>query len=145
MKPPTVSRKFSSTTRRQIVRWLNPILESTLIAADQAALEVIDWPVSISPMTVREMREDEKVGGGHGVYLSDTRAIRLKASMPWMGLMVNLIHELWHHVDPGATEENINDTVVPLVYEIATGESLEPKDWEKWRGHNWRNVRRKRR
>lgn len=96
-------------------------------------------------MTAKEMREDAKVGGGHGVYLVDTQTIRLKASMPWMGLIVNLIHELWHHVDPGADEEYINGEIVPYVYELTTAEHLAPGDWEKWRGHNWRNVRRKRR
>lgn len=145
MKPPTVSKKFPPAKRRIIVGWLSTILQCTLEAAREAGIEVRDWPVSISPMTAKEMREDAKVGGGHGVYLSDTKAIRLKASMPWLGLMVNLIHELWHHVDPAADEEYINDKVVPYVFMLADGNELHPSEWEKFRGHNWRNKKRSRR
>lgn len=128
-----------------IVGWLDTILRCTKYAAHEAHLEVLTWPRSISPMTAKEMREDEKFGGGHGVYLTDTETIRLKSSMPWLGLMVNLIHELWHHVDPQADEEYINDKVVPYIYELVTAEHLDPEDWEKWRGHNWRNKKRRRR
>ncbi len=143
MKKPTVSRKFPPAKRRMIVGWLDTVLRATLQAADDEGLEVLSWPRSISPMTAKEIRKDKRFGGGHGVYLSETETIRLNASMPWMGLILNLFHELWHHVDHGATEEEINFKIVPYLYECATAERLDPGDWEEWRGYSWRGVKKK--
>lgn len=135
MKNPTISKRFPDVQRHNLVGALRPVLRSMLLFAYEEGYLIARWPRSISPMTEREIQDDARHGGGHGVYLPDTETIRLDPSMPWVGLVTNLIHELWHHVNPRTTEKRINDYVVPEVYGMVTGKHLHPRDWEKYRGH----------
>lgn len=143
MKPPTISKKFPLAKRNLILEWMPFILIEVEEIARGQRLKFTRWPVSVSPMTRKEIAEDKKWGGGHGAYVIDTEEIRLKSSMRPFGLVLNLIHELWHHVDPDADEEYINGVIVPWVYENLTGEKLEPIAWSNFRGHNWRGAKRK--
>jgi hypothetical protein len=135
VKKPRVSKRFDEGRYDAIRDALPSVLESIEDVADEMDILIEDWPVSISPMTTREIAQDKKVGGGHGVYLGDTQEVRLNASMPYIGLHTNLIHEIWHHVDPEATETFINSKIVPRVYEMAFGDELRESDWREFRGH----------
>ena len=135
MKKPRVSKRFDEDRFEIIKEALPSVLEAIEDVAYEMDIPIEDWPVSISPMTTREIAQDKRVGGGHGVYLGDTQEVRLNASMPTIGLHTNLIHEIWHHVDPEATEVFINSKIVPRIYEMAFGDELEESAWRMFRGH----------
>jgi hypothetical protein len=145
VKPPTVTGPFTPGQKKMLLDWLPNILREVAAIAKRQALRFTRWPVSIAPMDPKEIAQDEKNGGGHGVYLTDTEEIRLNSTMPPLGIILNLIHELWHHVDPRADEWYINSVIVPWVYDKLTGEVLEPVDWEEFRGHKfkWHNLKRR--
>jgi hypothetical protein len=128
-----------------LLDWLPNILREVATLARTQALPLTRWPVSIEPMDPKEIAQDEKNGGGHGVYLPGTEEIRLNSTMPPLGIILNLIHELWHHVDPRADEWYINSVVVPFIYDKLTGEVLDPDDWADFRGHSkkWQNWKRR--
>jgi hypothetical protein len=128
-----------------LLDWLPGILQEVARLVRTQELQFTRWPVSIAPMDRKEIAQDKKNGGGHGVYLPDTEEIRLNTTMPPLGIILNLIHELWHHVDPRADEWYINTVIVPSIYDKLTGEVLKPVEWKEFRGHQsrWRTGRKK--
>lgn len=147
MTPPSVTGKFTANQKAMLRDWLPNILREVASLAETQRIRITRWPASISTMGAAEITQDEKAGGGHGVYITDTEEIRLNASMPPLGIILNLIHELWHHVDPSADEWYINSVIVPRVYDLLTGEVLDPDDWSEFRGHKFqrRNLKRRKR
>lgn len=145
MKPPYVIGQFTPGQEKMLLEWLPNILSEVSSLAKTQALRITRWPVTIAPMDPKEIIQDEKDGGGHGVYLPDTEEIRLNSTMPPLGIILNLVHELWHHVDRNADESYINNVVVPFIYDQLTGKVLRPDDWSDFRGHakKWQNWKRR--
>lgn len=73
----------------------------------------VELPQKIDCMTMEDIQEGEKCGGGHGEYIApDT--IKINPLMDNLGILLNYIHENIHHVLPGASE-NLVDHLTDLV------------------------------
>jgi hypothetical protein len=88
------------------------------------------WPVRVRCMTNKQVVSGRRRGAGHGMtYVrgSDSKYIWMNPHMSVMGLWLVLIHENLHHAFPDATEEELNNVLVPFIYEDVTGKKLDKK------------------
>lgn len=73
----------------------------------------IDLPQRIDCMTIEDIKEGERLGGGHGEYIAPG-TIKINPFMDDTGILLNYIHENIHHVLPNASE-NLVDHLTDLV------------------------------
>lgn len=109
---------FDPNKIRRFRRWIKP----TLKAFEQRTEGKIRWPKQVRCMNDEEIEQGERRGKGHGLYSRGT--VKINPYMSWKAIYLNFIHELFHHVLPGTTDEWINEVGVPEIYRVATGRTL---------------------
>lgn len=97
------------------------------------------WPTEVVCFTHKEIVDGRRRGAGHGMTKvgcqdqSDCNTIWLNAHMTPAGIWLVLIHENLHHAFPDATEDELNNVLVPEVFERVTGREL-PRRWARKQG-----------
>jgi hypothetical protein len=89
-----------------------------------------DWPDLIEAMTLEEVREGKKQGKGHGLYFPVEKRIKLNHRMSALALYLNFIHENAHHIMPELSDREINNTIVPWVFEEVMGIPIPQEEGE---------------
>lgn len=85
------------------------------------------WPTRVHCMSKEKILDGRKRGAGHGAtYVSgvDSNSIWMNPHMTPAGLWLVFIHENLHHAFPDATEDELNNVLVPHVFEEVTGKKL---------------------
>jgi hypothetical protein len=118
---------FSTCFPRDKVLALYPDLSATYAALDEIAeWRGGRWPRKVKCMSKRDVAGGRARGAGHG-YTYVRRGADEIWMNPWMtvlGYHLVLIHENLHHAFPDATEDELNNVLVPFVYTEATGKIL---------------------
>lgn len=83
-----------------------------------------NWPRNIEAMSDAEISDGERGGRGHGLYITPDGIIKINSYMGAEAVYLNFIHENFHHILPEASDEEINEVLVPAVYEKVTGRAL---------------------
>lgn len=83
------------------------------------------WPQFIEAMTEEEVAQGECLGKGHGLYFSPGAVVKINADMSPEAIFLNFIHEHFHHILPEATDQEINEILVPEVYRRVTGREFD--------------------
>ncbi len=105
--------EFGSCFSKEKIEKIAPKVEEAQKYIKMLAREDVELPQRIDCMTVEDIKEGEKLGGGHGEYISpDT--IKINPFMDDLGILLNYIHENIHHVLPDASE-NLVDHLTDLV------------------------------
>lgn len=119
---------FSTCFPRSKVLALWPRLDPTYAELDRLAeWRGGRWPKHIRCMGKAQIVDGRRRGAGHGftyVRGDDKDAIWMNPHMSVLGYHLVLIHENLHHAFPDATENELNNVLVPYVYTQATGELL---------------------
>lgn len=69
--------------------------------------DITDFPKRIECMTIKEIEEGRKRGGGHGIYYPKD-LIKINKSMSDKGILLNFVHENLHHAFPELEEMAID-------------------------------------
>lgn len=88
------------------------------------------WPKRIHCMSKSQIVSGRARGAGHGMTYTRGRSsneIWMNPYMSPLGLWLVLIHENLHHGFPDASEDELNNVLVPVVYELVTGKELPKK------------------
>ncbi len=101
------------------------LIPATYEAMEDIAGQKIDWPPNIECMTSQEIVAGKVRGKGHGLYFFDEERVKINPHMSPKGIYLNFIHENLHHAVPTASERDINDDMLPRVYEQVTGFSID--------------------
>lgn len=121
---------------------LMPYLPATLLAIRKIAFEANwirasrPWPTMVYCMSRKEIRVDKQRGKGHGLYTPSSMVIKINRTMPWRGIYLNLVHELFHYTNQHLSDTTINNKYVPMVYRMVFGKPLRKPSWRQWRGTN---------
>lgn len=93
------------------------------------------WPTRVHCFTRAQIVSGRKRGAGHGMtYISGrSNEIWLNPHMTPAGLWLVFIHENLHHAFPDATEDELNNVLVPQVYEGVAGKKLN-RAWARKQG-----------
>jgi len=95
------------------------------------------WPTRVRCMTKTKIIQGRSRGAGHGyTYVEGQhggKEIWLNPYMTWEGYWIVLIHENMHHAFPDASEDEINNALVPQVVEAVLRKS-KPKEWYRKHG-----------
>lgn len=94
------------------------------------------WPKHVKCMSLERIVDGRKRGAGHGMtYIQGSQAntIWMNPHMSWEGYWLVFIHENLHHAFPDATEEELNNVLVPHVYQEVTGHKIH-KAWARKHG-----------
>ena len=79
------------------------------------------WPSRIHCMSRERIIEGRSRGAGHGYTYVGDNDIWLNPHMTWQGYWIVLVHESMHHAFPDATEDEINNKLVPEIVERVLG------------------------
>jgi hypothetical protein len=125
---------FNSCFRPEILRELEPTLPATYAAMNALA----PWREGKWPTRVHCMDENKIIGGrsrgaGHGQTRQNSNEIWLNHHMTLPGHWIVLVHENLHHAFPDATESELNNVMVPWVYQNTFGEKMN-KRWARRHG-----------
>lgn len=114
------------------LRTLIERLPATYAVLNRMVSAPVKWPTRVRCMKDSKIRRGRRKGAGHGyTYMhgpkSDT--IWLNHYMTASGYWLVFTHENLHHAFPDATEDEINCSHLPYVYEQVFDEP--------WPGHAW--------
>lgn len=130
-----VELEFSTCFPREKVLALAPRLDATYRALDVfCSWRNGQWPQRVECMSKKEIVSGRSRGAGHGFTFvaasgayaraREDDAIWMNPHMTVLGYHLVLIHENLHHGFPDATEEELNNVLVPYVFTEATGRRL---------------------
>jgi hypothetical protein len=91
------------------------------------------WPTRIHCMDERRIVEGRQRGAGHGYTYPRENGIWMNHYMTLSGHWLVLVHENLHHAFPDATELELNNVLVPRVFECTFGQKMD-KSWAKRNG-----------
>lgn len=91
------------------------------------------WPNRVHCMSKRDVVAGRRRGAGHGATYLERREIWMNPHMTSAGLWLVFIHENLHHAFPDATEDELNNVLVPEVFQEVTGKKLN-RAWARKQG-----------
>jgi len=123
---------FEGCFDKRKLRALIVTLPLTYAVLNSMVSKPVKWPSQVRCMTDSKIRAGRKRGAGHGyTYTSGPRrnTIWLNHYMTEAGYWLVFTHENLHHAFPDASEDEINCSQLPYVFEEVFG--------RKWPGHEW--------
>lgn len=94
------------------------------------------WPTKVRCMSNSKILDGRRRGAGHGytyVQGEDTNGIWMNPHMTSEGYWLVFVHENLHHGFPDATEDELNNVLVPEVYKRVFGKPMN-KAWARKHG-----------
>src|SRR5262245_11111028 len=126
--------RFNSCFRPEVLRELKPTLPATYAALNELApWRRGRWPTRVRCMDEAEIIDGRSRGAGHGYTRVSERGIWMNHHMTLPGHWLVLVHENLHHAFPDATESELNNVLVPRVYERTSGRKMDTR-WARRHG-----------
>jgi hypothetical protein len=136
--------RFNSCFRPEILRQLEPTLPATYAAMNALApWREGRWPTRVHCMDEAKIIDGRRRGAGHGytnvsrrgenVIVNDRTGIWMNHHMSLAGHWLVLVHENLHQAFPDATEEELNNVLVPWVYQNTFGKKMN-RAWARQHG-----------
>ena len=126
--------KFNNCFSPAVLAELEPLLPATYACMDQLApWRRGRWPTRIHCMDEREIVDGRRRGAGHGYTYPRENGVWLNHHMTVPGHWIVLVHENLHHAFLDATESELNNVLVPRVFECTFGRKMD-RAWARRHG-----------